>query len=80
MPFAKTPNFSFLQVSIISLSAEMYICRKVTEETNGSYCVALDSKHFADLLMGQVAPPPTVAATNKVSKKTRPGIHTYITG
>lgn len=44
----------------------MYICRKVTEETNGTYCVALDSKHFADLLMAQVAPPPTVASTNKV--------------
>jgi len=48
-----------VRVSIISLSAEMYICRKVCEDTNGTYAIALDGKHFVDLLMAQVAPPPT---------------------
>ena len=50
------------QVSIISLSAEMYICRHITEETKGTYGIAMDAKHFADLVMAQVAPPPTVYA------------------
>ena len=50
-------------MSIISLAAEMYVLRRVTEETGGTYAVALDARHLADLLMAQVAPPPTTVAT-----------------
>lgn len=49
-------------MSIISLSAEMYICRRIAEETGGTYGTILDGKHFEDLLMAQVAPPPTIAS------------------
>lgn len=50
-------------MSIISLAAEMYVLRRVTEETGGTYAVALDARHLADLLMAQVAPPPTTVTT-----------------
>jgi transcription initiation factor TFIIH subunit 2 len=52
----------YLQVSIISLAAEMYICRRIADDTNGTYGTILDAKHFEDLLMAQVAPPPTIAS------------------
>lgn len=53
-----------IRVSIISLTAEMYICRKVCDDTHGTYGIALDNKHFVDLFMAQVAPPPTTASTS----------------
>jgi hypothetical protein len=49
-------------VSIISLSAEMYVCRRITEETKGTYRISLDAKHLQDLLMAQISPPPMVNA------------------
>ena len=43
------------------------MCRKVTEETNGTYSIVLDAKHYKDILMAQIAPPPVMAnATSKV--------------
>lgn len=61
-----TPQPPTKQVSIISLAAEMYVLRRVTEETGGTYAVALDAQHLADLLMAQVAPPPTTVTESQV--------------
>eukprot|EP01138_Halocafeteria_seosinensis_P002155 gb/GECG01002205.1/.p1 GENE.gb/GECG01002205.1/~~gb/GECG01002205.1/.p1 ORF type:complete len:528 (+),score=64.81 gb/GECG01002205.1/:1-1584(+) len=46
------------RVSVISLSGEMYIARKVTEETNGLFGVAESVEHFRDLLFQHIKPPP----------------------
>lgn len=44
-------------VSFISLSAEMYICKKTSEITNGSYFVAKSKDHFKELVLNQVNAP-----------------------
>jgi transcription initiation factor TFIIH subunit 2 len=52
-----------IRVSCIALSAELYICRKLTEETSGVMGVCIDQQHFRDWMMAQCTPPPT---TNKL--------------
>jgi transcription initiation factor TFIIH subunit 2 len=47
-----------IRVSCFALSAEMHICRKLSEETTGAMGVCLDKAHFRDWLMGQCVPPP----------------------
>ena len=47
-----------LRVSIICLAAEVYICKKITEETGGSFAVAIDATHLHRLLMKHTTPPP----------------------
>jgi transcription initiation factor TFIIH subunit 2 len=46
-----------IRVSIICTAAELYICKRITVETHGSFDVCLDAKHFLDLL-GQHSIPP----------------------
>jgi len=46
-----------IRCSIIGLSSEIRICRKICEETKGTYGVILDEKHFQDLLLEKVRPP-----------------------
>mmetsp|Transcript_22126 Transcript_22126/g.33441 ORF Transcript_22126/g.33441 Transcript_22126/m.33441 type:complete len:460 (-) Transcript_22126:327-1706(-) len=48
-----------VRVSTFALSAEMHVCRKLAQETNGIMGVCLDKPHFRDwLLGGQCTPPP----------------------
>lgn len=44
--------------SIISLSAEIRICRHLAQETGGIYGAVLDDAHFKDQLIQHVDPPP----------------------
>lgn len=46
-----------INCSIIGLCAEVRICRKVCEETRGTYSVIIDESHFKDLLLEHVSPP-----------------------
>jgi len=55
-----------IRVSCFALSAELYICRKLVEETNGAMGVCLDKAHFRDWLKGQTVPPP--ASANRVQE------------
>eukprot|EP00794_Sanderia_malayensis_P015253 gene15252-16827_t len=48
-----------IRCSVVGLSAEIHICKKICKETSGSYGVILDEKHFQDLLMEHVRPPET---------------------
>jgi transcription initiation factor TFIIH subunit 2 len=48
-----------VRVSCIALSAELYICHKVSESTAGTMGVCIDLQHFRDWLMAQCTPPPT---------------------
>ena len=45
-------------ISIIGMSAEINVLRKIAEETNGTYFVPVTKEHFVDLLQAQVLPPP----------------------
>ncbi|RYH18861.1 VWA domain-containing protein, partial [archaeon] len=47
-----------LRISIISLTAEVYICKHICELTGGRFSVALDSSHLLELLQQHTIPPP----------------------
>lgn len=46
-----------IRCSVISLSAEIHVCRYLTEQTNGSYAAVLDGSHYRDQLMQHIEPP-----------------------
>jgi transcription initiation factor TFIIH subunit 2 len=48
-----------VRVSCIALTAELYICHKVSESTGGTMGVCIDLQHFRDWLMAQCTPPPS---------------------
>lgn len=52
---------SKIRCSVIGLTAEIFICRHLCQETGGSYSVALDESHFKELLMEHAPPPPAIA-------------------
>uniref|UniRef100_A0A0D9W6Z7 General transcription factor IIH subunit n=1 Tax=Leersia perrieri TaxID=77586 RepID=A0A0D9W6Z7_9ORYZ len=65
---------SKIRCSVIGLSAEIFICKHLCEETGGSYTVALDEvlkyacvfafvypSHFKELLLEHAPPPPAIA-------------------
>ncbi|PIK51278.1 putative general transcription factor IIH subunit 2-like, partial [Apostichopus japonicus] len=52
-----------VRCSVIGLAAEVRICRKICEDTNGTYSVVLDETHFTELLMEHTTPPPATANT-----------------
>jgi len=60
LPKLKQAN---IRVSCIALVAEMHICRRISEETNGTMNVCLDKNHFRDLFMAQCVPPPATRTT-----------------
>ncbi|PVU99746.1 hypothetical protein BB559_000438 [Furculomyces boomerangus] len=47
-----------IQVSIVEMSAEVYLFKKVCTETNGTFGVALNEAHFKDLMANFIVPPP----------------------
>jgi transcription initiation factor TFIIH subunit 2 len=51
-----------IKCSVIHLAASVRICEYLCAETGGTHSVALDDKHFADLLLKHCIPPPTVEA------------------
>ncbi len=46
-----------VRVSVISLSAEIHICKKIAEATNGTHHVILNESHYNDLVHEKVYPP-----------------------
>jgi transcription factor Ssl1 len=57
MPRLKAAN---IRVSTFALSAELYICRKLSEETGGAMGVCLDKGHMRDWMLEQCVPPPAL--------------------
>jgi transcription initiation factor TFIIH subunit 2 len=55
MPRLKAAN---IRVSTFALAAELYICRKLSEETGGAMGVCLDKGHMRDWMLEQCVPPP----------------------
>ncbi|KAL1818954.1 hypothetical protein ACET3Z_013823 [Daucus carota] len=50
-----------IRCSIIGLSAEIFICKHICQETGGSYSVALDEAHLKELVLEHAPPPPAIA-------------------
>eukprot|EP01112_Ceratiomyxa_fruticulosa_P011168 TRINITY_DN3013_c0_g1_i2.p1 TRINITY_DN3013_c0_g1~~TRINITY_DN3013_c0_g1_i2.p1 ORF type:complete len:381 (-),score=48.39 TRINITY_DN3013_c0_g1_i2:293-1435(-) len=48
-----------IRASVVGLSAELRVCRALTEQTNGLFSVALNEDHFREVLFEHVQPPPT---------------------
>uniref|UniRef100_A0A914C4P9 General transcription factor IIH subunit n=1 Tax=Acrobeloides nanus TaxID=290746 RepID=A0A914C4P9_9BILA len=46
-----------IRCSVIGLSAELYVCRKLCATTSGRYDVILDESHFEIILNDQINPP-----------------------
>ncbi|XP_061393555.1 general transcription factor IIH subunit 2 [Musca vetustissima] len=47
-----------IRCSVISLSAEIHVCRHLTQQTGGTYGAVLDDSHYRDQLLSHVDPPP----------------------
>ncbi|CAN0026903.1 unnamed protein product [Pylaiella littoralis] len=48
-----------VRASVVGLGAEMFVLRRLSEETSGDYSIAGDENHYRDSLMAQCTPPPT---------------------
>lgn len=46
-----------IRCSVVSLSAEIRVCRYLTEQTAGSYSAVLDGAHYRDQLLQHIDPP-----------------------
>merc|ERR1711865_167688 len=51
---------SQVRCSVISMSAEMYVCKHLSSETNGESSVARDLPHLKELVMSNTAPAATL--------------------
>jgi transcription initiation factor TFIIH subunit 2 len=49
-----------LRISIICLSAELYICKRICDDTGGIFNVARDANHLIELLQQHIPPPPEI--------------------
>ncbi|KAI8541323.1 hypothetical protein RHMOL_Rhmol08G0052200 [Rhododendron molle] len=52
---------SKIRCSVIGLSAEIFICKYICQETGGLYSVALDESHLKELVLEHAPPPPAIA-------------------
>ncbi|KAK9828063.1 hypothetical protein WJX81_007161 [Elliptochloris bilobata] len=51
-----------VRVSVVGIAAEVHICRVLTQDTGGTYGVALNEKHLEELVNEHAPPPPARAA------------------
>ena len=52
-----------IRISLIGLSAEVYICRTAAERTGGTYGVATGEAHLDELMLLHAVPPPAASAS-----------------
>lgn len=56
-----------IRCSVVALDAEMYVCKKLSNDTQGTYGVALHQENFKELLLAHASPPPTTTKQKSVS-------------
>jgi len=47
-----------IRISIVSLTAEIYVCKRIAHATGGTFSVAMDSQHLAEILRDLTTPSP----------------------
>jgi transcription initiation factor TFIIH subunit 2 len=52
---------SKMRCSVIGLSAEVFICKHLCQETGGTYSVAVNESHLKELVLEHAPPPPAIA-------------------
>ncbi|GAB5370688.1 hypothetical protein AAMO2058_001514800 [Amorphochlora amoebiformis] len=57
-----------IRVSVISLSAQTYICNQITKSTNGRYDVSMSRSHFETVFLEHVKPY-TIHSSQKIQRK-----------
>lgn len=50
-----------MRCSVVGLSAEIYICKLLCEQTGGVYTIALNESHLKELILEHAPPPPALA-------------------
>jgi transcription initiation factor TFIIH subunit 2 len=55
-----------IRCSVVALDAEMYVCKKLCNDTQGTYGVALHQENFKELLLAHASPPPTTTKQKSV--------------
>ncbi|KDQ53543.1 hypothetical protein JAAARDRAFT_39229 [Jaapia argillacea MUCL 33604] len=60
-----------IRVSIVSLAAEMKICREFSDKTGGQFGVAMNEGHYKDLLFELIPPPFLRSTTTTTSSSTK---------
>ena len=63
-----------VRVSVVSVAAEMHVCRRMAEETGGMFGVAQSQLHLEELLMAHAPPPPL----NEEATKVRLNMHVVV--
>ncbi|XP_035697454.1 general transcription factor IIH subunit 2-like [Branchiostoma floridae] len=53
-----------IRCSVIGLAAEVQVCKKLCNMTNGTYGIILEDTHFKDLLLEHCTPPPATVNTD----------------
>ncbi|KAI7839973.1 hypothetical protein COHA_006294 [Chlorella ohadii] len=56
-----------VRVSVVGLSAEMYVCRRMSQQTGGTYTVAMNEGHLQELMLEHAVPPPAPPGSSSVS-------------
>lgn len=56
-----------IRCSTVGLGAELYILRSIAEHSSGTYKVARNEEHFAELLGEHITPPPTTFKRSSAS-------------
>jgi len=47
-----------IRISIVSLTAEIYVCKRIAQATGGTFSVAMDAQHLAEILRNLTIPSP----------------------
>mmetsp|Transcript_15614 Transcript_15614/g.46061 ORF Transcript_15614/g.46061 Transcript_15614/m.46061 type:complete len:458 (-) Transcript_15614:390-1763(-) len=50
-----------VRVSVVGVAAEVYVCRRMADDTGGRYAIALGEAHLEELLLAHSSPPPATA-------------------
>ena len=59
---------SNIRCSVIGLSAEVFVCKSLTQKTNGVYSIAMEETHFRDLLYTHLSPLPSEVTQSTLMK------------
>ncbi|CAM9096344.1 unnamed protein product [Ectocarpus fasciculatus] len=58
-----------IRCSVICLSAEVHVCHRICQLTNGNFSLARDAHHFAELIHSHVTPPPELRSSARLSAR-----------
>lgn len=67
-----------ITASVISLAAEIQVCKLVAKATNGKFQVILNEQHFQELMLNYIIPPSLNSVTTSASNMILMGFPTHL--